>query len=167
MLRVTGKRGADDLLPLTVPEVRRLLLALTEPPERFSVRLGWSLFRRRHQAVAKACHIARRTHGEQPPATSGTALTLSTPTLVLTDAHWQQISALLPSPKDHGRPPVDSFSLLAGILWIIRTGAPWRAMPTQFGHWHTAYTRYQDWQRAGLWTTILAILQAPDTEHSL
>jgi transposase len=117
--------------------------------------------------VAKACHIARRTRGEQPPATSGTAITVSTPVLRLTEARWEQISALLPPPKAQGRTAVNSYPLLDGILWIMRTGAPWRHMPAHFGHWHTAYTRYQDWQRSGLWPQILAILQAPDSKQPL
>lgn len=50
-----------DLIPMTVPEVRRLLLILAEPDERFSIRLTWSLFRRRHQAIAKRCHATRRS----------------------------------------------------------------------------------------------------------
>jgi hypothetical protein len=50
-----------DQLPITVPEVRRLLLTLAEPDERFSIRLAWSVFRRRHQAIAKRCHAIRRS----------------------------------------------------------------------------------------------------------
>jgi len=61
----------------------------------------------------------------------------------------------------------NSYPLLAGILWIMRTGAPWCQIPAQFRPWHTAYTRYQDWQHSGLWTKILAILQPPDTGHTL
>ena len=53
--------GELELIPLTVPEVRRLLIALTEPTERFSIRLAWSAFRRHHQAIAKRCHTTRRS----------------------------------------------------------------------------------------------------------
>lgn len=95
----------------------------------------------------------------------GVPVTLSTPVLRLTDEHWGRIAALLPPPKDQGRPMEDSRPLLAGILWIMQTGAPWRKLPTEFGHWHTAYTRYRDWQRSGLWTTILAILAGTDAHH--
>lgn len=95
-------------------------------------------------------------------AMGGTTITLSTPALLLTEAHWKQIAALLPPPKQSGRPPEDSYPLLAGILWIMRTGASWREMPTEFGHWHTAYTWCQEWQRSGLWTQIRTILVDPD-----
>ena len=49
-----------ESIPLTVPEVRRLTLAMTEPEEEQSFRLGWSMWRRTHQAVAKRCHAAAR-----------------------------------------------------------------------------------------------------------
>jgi len=151
---------------LTVPEVRRLLLALTDSPNRRGVRLGWSIFRRRHQAAAKHCHIARRTRIALLPTARGTPIILSAPVLLLTEARWEQIAPLLPPPKQQGRPAVDSYLLLAGILWIMRTAAPWRQMPEQFGPWQTAYTRYQDWQQSGLWTTILAILKADEPHTS-
>lgn len=147
---------------MTVPEVRRLLLALTDPPERRASRVAWSLFRRRHQARAKQCHRARRAQLDRPWATGGRTITLSTPALVVTQERWDQIAALLPSPKAIGRPPVESRLLLTGILWIMRTGAAWRDFPAEYGHWHTAYTRYQDWQRSGLWPQILDILAQPD-----
>jgi hypothetical protein len=140
---------------------------VTEPLERQGIRLAWSRFRRQHQARAKQCHAARRTALDQPPVMDGTVTSLSTPTLLLTEAHWQQIAALLPLPKQGGRPMVDSYPLLAGILWIMQTGAPWRALPTEFGHWHTAYTRYQDWQRSGLWSQILNILGELQTTPEL
>jgi transposase len=103
---------------------------------------------------------------DQPLVMGGAAMTLSTPTLLLTEARWQRIAALLPPPKQGGRPMVDSYPLLAGILWIMRTGSPWRELPVEFGHWHTAYTRYHDWQCSGLWTQILAILAAPESDHT-
>jgi len=48
------------MIPLTVPEVRRLILAMTGPHEERDFRLGWSLWRRVHQAVAKRCPAAKR-----------------------------------------------------------------------------------------------------------
>jgi hypothetical protein len=52
-----------DLLPLTVPEVRRLLFALVwQPPPVAAQILHWSAWRRRHQAQAKRAHIRRRQH---------------------------------------------------------------------------------------------------------
>ena len=56
------------MIALTVPEVRRLALALTEPAERRALRLRWSRWRRRHQATAARCHAARRARRHPPPA---------------------------------------------------------------------------------------------------
>lgn len=111
--------------------------------------------------------MARRSGEEQPRAARRTPIPLSTPPLLLTAARWERIAPLLPRPKEHGRPMVDSYPLLAGILWIMGTGAAWRELPAEYGHWHTAYTRYRDWQRSGLWTQILAILAAPDSSDAL
>lgn len=99
---------------------------------------------------------------DRPIARGGTATTLSTPALHLTDERWERIAALLPPSKARGRPMEDSATLLAGILWIMQTGTSWRKLPAEYGQWHTAYTRYQDWQRSGLWTSILAILAGQD-----
>lgn len=153
------------MIPLTVPEVRRLLLTLAEPPERIRFRLAWSTFRRRHQARAKRSHQAQRARSHSPPHTSATVQALP-PTLPdLTDAHWKQIAALLPPLAARGRPAQDHRQLVAGMLWVMRTGASWREMPDHFGPWHTVYTRYADWRRSGLWSQILEILVPQETLH--
>jgi hypothetical protein len=48
------------MIPLRVPEVRRLILAMSGPHQERGFRLRWSLWRRAHQAVAKRCHTAKR-----------------------------------------------------------------------------------------------------------
>jgi transposase len=143
-----------------VPEARRLLLTLTEPPERFGFRLAWSSFRRRHQAVAKCCHAARRAR--QHPSSLGLSSiqVLDSGTLELTDERWTRIAPLLPPQKpETGRPNSDHRTILAGIVWVIRTGASWRAIPERFGPWQTVHTRYQRWRKAGIWQPILDVLQ--------
>ena len=50
--------------------------------------------------------------------------------------------------------------MLNGLLWRLKTGAPWRDLPEQFGSWRTVYSRYRRWQQAGVWERILAALQA-------
>jgi transposase len=40
------------------------------------------------------------------------------------------------------------------VLWIGRTGSPWRDLPTQFGRWHTVYMRFSRWRRSGVWQHI-------------
>ena len=56
------------------------------------------------------------------------------------------------SGKDH-RPIVN------GILWILRTGAPWCDLPTEYGPWQTIVTRFYRWVKAGVWSRVLQELQ--------
>ncbi len=49
--------------------------------------------------------------------------------------------------------------VLNGILWILRTGAPWRDLPERYGSWKTVYSRFRRWQQAGVWDRILNTLQ--------
>ncbi|MEA2585561.1 MAG: hypothetical protein QOF33_3646, partial [Thermomicrobiales bacterium] len=48
--------------------------------------------------------------------------------------------------------------IVAGILWVVRTGSPWRALPPRFGPWETVHSRYSRWRKAGIWQRILAAL---------
>jgi Putative transposase of IS4/5 family (DUF4096) len=147
-----------------VPELRRLLLAQAEPPERFSFRLAWSTFRRQHQAGAKRCHVARRARDR--PACIGipTIHVLSAALLDLSEERWAQIVPLLPPQQPPlGRPHADHRTVLAGILWVVRTGSSWRDVPAHFGPWQTIHTRYQRWKKAGIWHRILDILTPDDT----
>jgi transposase len=49
--------------------------------------------------------------------------------------------------------------VLSAILWVLRTGAPWRDLPERFGPWSTARTRFRRWTAAGVWQRVLTILQ--------
>jgi hypothetical protein len=136
-----------------------LLLALAESPERCDARLAWSFFRRHHQAPAKRCHAARRAR-RQPPATADPPVqTLPAGPLELTDGRWARIAPLLPPQRPPaGRPNHDHRTIVAGILWVVRTGSPWRALPPRFGPWETVHSRYSRWRKAGIWQRILAAL---------
>ena len=142
-----------------MPEVRRLLLTLTEPPERLERRLIWSTFRRRHQAVARRCHAARRAPQPPDPEDTRTVQIRGPPVPELTDARWARIAPLLPPQKPRtGRPAHDHRTLLAGMLWVARTGAAWRDLPAHFGPWETVHSRYHRWRKAGIWQQILETL---------
>jgi hypothetical protein len=146
-----------------VPEVRRLLLTLTEPPERRGFRLAWSAFRRRHQAVARHCHAARRARHQPDPQGTLPVRVLGSPALELTDARWARIAPLLPPQKPRtGRPAHDHRTILAGMLWVARTGAAWRDLPAHFGPWETVHSRYHRWRKAGIWQQILEALSQDD-----
>jgi hypothetical protein len=112
------------LIPPTVPEVRRLIRAMMGPEEKREFRLGWSLFRRTHQAVAKRCHEAahrakhatdhdgcRRRNPELAESSEVTAPTTPTHALkagLLADEHWELIRELLPRQEPgQGRPRRD------------------------------------------------------------
>lgn len=79
----------------------------------------------------------------------------------LTDAQFARLAPALPPEKPAtGRPNLDHRTVLNGILWRLRTGAPWRDLPERYGNWQTAYSRFRRWQRAGVWAGVLAALRA-------
>jgi transposase len=68
------------------------------------------------------------------------------------------------------RPAFDNRQIVNGILWRIRTGAPWRDLPAKCGKWMTVYQRFRRWSEAGIWeavATILAQAMADNSRHSL
>jgi transposase len=80
----------------------------------------------------------------------------------LTDFEWRVIAPLLPN-KPRGVPRVDDRRVLNGIFWVLRTGAPWRALPKEFGPRTTCYNRFVRWRKAGVWDRILtAVTKAYD-----
>jgi transposase len=61
----------------------------------------------------------------------------------LTDAQWAELAPLLPPTKPKtGKPNHDHRTLVNGILWKLRTGAPWRDVPERYGPWSTVYSRF-------------------------
>jgi transposase len=78
----------------------------------------------------------------------------------LSDRQWERLRPLLPPQKPYtGRPAKDHRTVINGILWILRTGSPWRALPERYGSWKTVSSRFYRWQRARVWYRILAALQ--------
>jgi transposase len=79
----------------------------------------------------------------------------------LTNNQWEWLQPLLPPQKPKtGRPAHDHRTIINGILWILRTGAPWRDLPELYGPWRTVASRFYRWQRAGIWNQLLAAVQA-------
>lgn len=78
----------------------------------------------------------------------------------LTDEQWELVKEFVPQ-KDSamGRPPADSREMLDGVLWILRTGAPWRDLPARFGPWQTVYDYFSKWRKSGVFDSILEALQ--------
>ena len=77
----------------------------------------------------------------------------------LTSEQGSLIESLLPPVARTGRPPKDRRLMLNGILWILRTGAPWRDLPERFGSWRTVYGYFQQWRADGTFDRILEALQ--------
>ena len=79
----------------------------------------------------------------------------------LTEDQFTQINRWLPPEESRrGRPPkIRNREALEGILYIMRTGAPWRDLPEEYGAWHTIYMRWQRWVARGVWWNILMVLK--------
>ena len=144
------------------------------PEEQRDFELGWSLFRRAHQAIARRCHKrshrtkqAIRPDARREPTPDPTDVpTVATTAAhykeagVLTDAEWEHVSQLLPEQKPgQGRPRRDDRQVLCAILWVMDTGASWRELPEgKFGPNSTAHGRYRKWLEEGLWSRIVQAL---------
>ncbi len=87
----------------------------------------------------------------------------------MTDKQWERLKPHLPPQKPPtGRPNADHRRIVNGIIWIDRTGAPWRDLPERYGSWRTVASRFYRWQKAGIWDRILAALQhQEDAEEEL
>jgi transposase len=78
----------------------------------------------------------------------------------LTDREWEAIHGLFPPKARTGRPPRDRRPIVDAILWILRTGAPWRDLPEEFGPWATAWDLFDKWNADGTLDAILSRLRA-------
>lgn len=80
--------------------------------------------------------------------------------LLLTDDEWGLIGDVFPEPAAMGRPPRDKRQVVNGILWILRTGAPWRDLPEEFGPCKTVWRLFDQWNADGTLDKVLRRLQA-------
>jgi transposase len=77
----------------------------------------------------------------------------------LTEAEWHILKGLLPIERENrgrGTPPEQNRSIINGILWRLRCGAPWRDVPPKYGSWNTIYRRFRRWSEAGVWIGVEA-----------
>jgi transposase len=80
---------------------------------------------------------------------------------LLTDPLWGRLAPLLPPQKPRtGRPAIDHRRFLEAVLWLARTGAPWRDLPAELMSWRTAWRRLQRWTAAEVWGRVVAELRA-------
>ena len=85
-----------------------------------------------------------------------------TSTRDLTDAQWETLDKLIPEPpcrKDRrGRPWKNRRAVLNGVLWVLRTGAPWADVPDRYPSYQTCHRRFQQWVRSGMMRGVLEAL---------
>jgi transposase len=76
----------------------------------------------------------------------------------LSDDQWELLKGLMPIQKRGGR-WLDHRTTLNGMLWILRSGAPWRDLPERYGKWQSVHHRFTRWRRDGTFDRILKALQ--------
>ena len=80
---------------------------------------------------------------------------------MLSESQWEKIEGLLPGKKsDCGVTAKDNRRFIEAVLWIARTGAPWRDLPEAYGHWHRVYVRYNRWSKKGKWSALFDALSS-------
>ena len=88
---------------------------------------------------------------------------------VLTDAQWAKMEPhCLGKPGDPGRSGKDNRLFVEAVLWIVRTGSPWRDLPASFGNWNSVHTRFRDWVAADVFARLFAaVSDEPDMEYAM
>jgi transposase len=87
--------------------------------------------------------------------------------LVLSDEQWGKMSDLIIGrPDQRGSTGRNNRMFVEGVLWIVRTGSPWRDLPEAFGEWNSVFRRFSRWGRKGVWQRIFeAMSDDPDFEY--
>jgi transposase len=88
---------------------------------------------------------------------------------LLSDAQFEKIAPILPGKNsDPGRTAANNRLFVEAVLWIVRTGAPWRDLPVCFGCWNSAFRRFRRWSRKGVFEKIFNVLpEDPDFEYAI
>ncbi len=88
---------------------------------------------------------------------------------MVSDAVWEKVASLLPGKaSDPGVTGKDNRLFLEAVLWRVRTGSPWRDLPSGFGHWNSVFQRFRRWVRAGVFDRLFErVSDEPDVEYAL
>lgn len=87
------------------------------------------------------------------------------PRHAISDEQWERIKDLLPGrPGTPGRPAADNRLFIDAVLWIGKTGSPWRDLPARFGDWNNVWHRLDRWAKRGVWKRVFDALQDSDLE---
>ena len=83
----------------------------------------------------------------------------------ITDEHWERIKDLLPGQTgDPGVTAKNNRLFIDAVLWIAKTGAPWRDLPERFGNWNSVWRRFDRWSSKGTWLRMFEEIKDPDLE---
>lgn len=87
--------------------------------------------------------------------------------LVLSDAAWERMAPhIVGDERSRGTSGRDNRVFVEAVLWIVRTGAPWRDLPEVFGRWNSTFRRFSRWSARGVWHRIFAAMSDdPDFEY--
>jgi transposase len=88
---------------------------------------------------------------------------------ILSDEMWEQFEAALRAVKDpRGAPPgTPEREFLEAVLFLARTGTPWRDLPEEFGRWSAVYMRFRRWEESGVWKGLWKVLEQGSTAQAL
>ena len=84
----------------------------------------------------------------------------------ISDASWMLIEPLLPGREGTwGGIAKDNRQFINGVFWILRTGAPWRDLPPDYGNWKNVHRRFCRWREKGMWEALLEkLIMCPDLQ---
>ena len=84
----------------------------------------------------------------------------------ISDQMWVLLAPHLPGQRGQwGGIAKDNRLFINAVFWILRTGAPWRDLPPEYGKWGTVYQRFLRWGNKGIWQKVLDILSGePELE---
>lgn len=87
--------------------------------------------------------------------------------LILKDHQWNRMEPHLPGkPTDPGRTGANNRLFVEAVLWLARTGSPWRDLPEFFGNWNSVFVRFSRWSKDGVWDRLFAAMtDDPDFEY--
>jgi putative transposase len=84
--------------------------------------------------------------------------------LVLSVTAWERMAPLvIGRPDQQGSTGRDNRLFVEGVLWIVRTGAPWRDLPEIFGDWNSTFRRFGRWSEKGIWRRLFEAM-SDDTD---
>ncbi len=76
-------------------------------------------------------------------------------------SQWRKIEGFLPGrPGSVGVTAKDNRNFVNGVLWVLRSGAHWQHLPTEYGNWKSIHKRFTRWAKAGVWERIFQVLLA-------